>query len=273
MNRTLDKGGFGKIKKVVYGGRPAIMKQLSIKINKNLASKLTSLTLSRITPTLYKRLPPKKRELIKKNILMLRKESKFLSKFKRQEGDNIAEIYGFDPKRNIIYMKLYEGNLNDRKIKELDIEDKLELANDIINGLDIIHSNGIVHSDLKCDNILYEYDEDEERYKAYITDFGLSNFEGKIIEGGTKIFAPKNEELLSVENDIYSLGKTFIELFYIKDNSEKEYKILSKLNYNNFPEYISTEDFGDYEGMVRKCLRKKKEERPKLPDFIDYFIS
>ena len=205
---------------------------------------------------------------------MLRKESKFLSKFKRQEGDNIAEIYGFDPKRNIIYMKLYEGNLNDRKIKELDIEDKLELANDIINGLDIIHSNGIVHSDLKCDNILYEYDKNEERYKAYITDFGLSNFEGEIIEGGTKIFAPKNEELLSVENDIYSLGKTFIELFYIKDNSEKEYKILSKLNYNNFPDYISIEDFGYYEGMfklVRKCLRKKKEERPKLSDFIDYF--
>ena len=35
--------------------------------------------------------------------------------------------------------------------------------------------SGYVHLDLKCDNILYEYKEEEEkRFMAFISDFGLN---------------------------------------------------------------------------------------------------
>ena len=58
-----------------------------------------------------------------------------------------------------IIIKKYKGNLNAEEIKKLNIKSKYELVYDIIFGLSAIHNSGLAHLDLKCDNILYEYNE------------------------------------------------------------------------------------------------------------------
>ena len=53
--------------------------------------------------------------------------------------------------------------------------------------------SGYVHLDLKCDNILYEYNEEEEkRFMAFISDFGLNEGIRSFSKGksGTNGFIP-----------------------------------------------------------------------------------
>ena len=107
--------------------------------------------------------------------------------------------------------------------------------------------SGYVHLDLKCDNILYEYNEEEEkRFMAFISDFGLNEGIRSFSKGksGTNGFIPSEmvETLIySAKNDIYFFGKTIIEFFcapyYInKSIKNKTYNSLSKINKSNFLE-------------------------------------
>lgn len=52
----------------------------------------------------------------------------------------------------------------------------MSYATDILEGLKYIHGNGIIHDDIKLENILMTSSETEEEYdKAKICDFGLSH--------------------------------------------------------------------------------------------------
>ncbi|GMF44345.1 unnamed protein product [Phytophthora fragariaefolia] len=79
-------------------------------------------------------------------------------------------------------------------------------------GLEYLHARGIVHRDLKCDNILVGND-----MKAKLTDFGLSSSanaadQGKLT-GAIHWVAPEclSGEKTSYASDIYSLGMCVIE--------------------------------------------------------------
>lgn len=91
-----------------------------------------------------------------------------------------------------------------------------------------LHQHGIVHLDLKPANILY----DVKNEKINIIDFGFSqmlneNVKQKLI--GTPVFLPPElakdplNGFFSVEQDIYSLGKTFLMLIknYLEAMSDK----------------------------------------------------
>lgn len=167
-------------------------------------------------------------------------------------------------------MKKYKGNIKD--LKKISFDKKCEIIMDIVNGLDSIHSINIIHSDLKCDNVLYEYDSKEERYKGYIADFGGSNNIGKELEVCTPAFWPhKYNDILIRENDIYSLGKTILEFFGIDD-----LETLKEINYNNFPQIVPLAIFNynnNLYNLVRKSLRQIPGERPSLDDYFDTLLD
>ena len=202
-NKTIIRGGFGKIKETMYKGKPAIVKKIKIIVSDNL-----SVYLSKIGATTRKRFS----NPIIDSVLSTESEAKKMMDYRREVGDNIAEIYGYDKEKCEIYMKKYDGDINKLK-HSLKLEDKYNIVLDIINGLHAMHSMKLIHSDLKCSNVLYEYDKIEERYVAYITDFGVSGFINEYIYGCTPGFYPKYDDKLTEKFDIYSLGKTIVEFF------------------------------------------------------------
>ena len=123
-----------------------------------------------------------------------------------------------------ILMKYYPIDLrayfNDNLNKSNIINESFfkNIAFQILSGLNSLHKNKIIHSDIKPENILY----DPQRNIIQITDFGLSNtFSFDIhhkcnLSGGTYAYLPPDILLgnlfLFTSLDIWSLGCVLIEL-------------------------------------------------------------
>ena len=261
-NIKTKHGGFGRIKEKMYKGKPAIVKKLKINVSDNL-----SLYLSKIGATTKK----KYKNPIIESVLSTEDEAKKMIMCRREVGDNIAEVYGYNKEKCEIYMKKYDGDITNLK-HLLKLKDKYNIVLDIINGLHTMHSLNLVHSDLKCANVLYEYDKIEDRYVAYITDFGVSGYINECIYGSTEGFCPKYDSKLTVKFDIYSLGKTMVEFFCDLDPNSTQF---DNLDYDNFPKYCHPKNFGneDFYDVVRKSLKDYPEERPNLIDFVPPAIS
>jgi len=98
----------------------------------------------------------------------------------------------------------------------LPLEDILELAIQISDGLIEAHSRGIIHRDLKPTNILIN-----QRGQAKIADFGLAAIlseigaaDTSVISGTARYMAPEQVRGLSADNrgDLFSLGVVLYEI-------------------------------------------------------------
>jgi serine/threonine protein kinase len=87
---------------------------------------------------------------------------------------------------------------------------KCRIGQDTAKGLNYLHHHGIVHRDVKTDNVLLD-----ENYKAKIADFGLSKFKSEHStfgrwegEGSYRWMAPEvfKTEQNTKEADVYSFG-------------------------------------------------------------------
>ena len=129
---------------------------------------------------------------------------------------NILTIYDVVRPRGWLILELMRGSLKPAaEGSAMDLDQlRLVLAN-CLTGLHFLHTNGVIHGDIKPSNILVA---PPNRIK--LGDFGLarraSNEEGSLLKGTTKYMAP---ELLSPQfgavgpaSDLYSLGFTAYEL-------------------------------------------------------------
>jgi len=97
---------------------------------------------------------------------------------------------------------------------DLPFETKRHVCLDIANGLSALHACGIIHGDVKLDNILMFEDSNSGRWLAKVADFSHSLFntgEERYLPGGTQLYAApewkekgRTHDLL--KTDIYSFG-------------------------------------------------------------------
>jgi tRNA A-37 threonylcarbamoyl transferase component Bud32 len=145
-------------------------------------------------------------------------------------------------------IKKYDTDLNkyfgilDKNKKILTIDNILKIVKFIINGVNVLHNNKIIHSDIKLDNIVLNYDENFEITDLKIIDFDVALFNTipenlkepcksfeKIFNNkkarGTRIYMLK-KKYMTFKNDVYSIGVLFIILLY------KSIKIILNQNKN-----------------------------------------
>jgi WD40 repeat protein/serine/threonine protein kinase len=139
----------------------------------------------------------------------------------RLEHPYIVPLFDYwrDPYGAYLVMRWLRGGSLRQKIMQsrLDLDAILKLLDQITSALAIAHRNGVVHRDLKPDNILLD-----EEGNAYLTDFGIAqvvgfdsyNVQNENILGSMLYISPEQlrNEPLSPHMDIYSLGIMLFEL-------------------------------------------------------------
>ena len=168
----------------------------------------------------------------------------------RLNHPNIVKLidYGQVGEQKFYVMPLYSSCLSS-EIPELskDYNRQLTVINSILTGIQYLHSEGVIHRDLKPDNILYNSDTD-----IAITDFGLgiqissdSSTMTQTRNFGTYRYCSPEQELNSHDvdcrTDIYAMGKIIEDI--VTDNRSDQ-------NINSGIRMI-----------IDKCTKQRKEER------------
>ena len=146
-------------------------------------------------------------------------------------------------------------------------EEKLKrFFGQFLEGLRHIHTSGVIHRDIKPDNILMD-----EQFNPKIADFGISNIfkEGEVIEdtGGTPLYLSpeviENEGKIGFQTDVWSAGIVLYLLvfgdtpFKGRNMNELFLQILSKE-----VRFDIANDFNDDQSLVQDLIRKMLAKRP-----------
>ena len=202
----------GSQKKTIgQGGQAKIRKFYSHKFNKTVVEKVIKVNKSTTN---------KEKLLEFINKMNLIKEAMCLSKC---NYPNVVKIYDFTADPLTIVMEYCDkGSLRSIIDQGFFLHPiyKIFLIYSICDGLGYIHTQGIIHGDLKCDNILLSTEKkfiiDDMFYPIpKLADFGLSQFKpNNIIAGTPGYIAPEiyKGSGLTKKTDIFALGMVMFEI-------------------------------------------------------------
>jgi serine/threonine-protein kinase len=186
---------------------------------------------------------------------------------------NIATIHEIDEIEGecFIAMEYVEGKSLKELLKEktLSLMEVLEIAIQICEGLTIAHEKGIVHRDIKSDNIMLS-----SRGQVKIMDFGLAKLRGvsKVTKTGSTLgtlayMSPEQAQGIEVDrrSDIFSFGVVLYDLVtgQLPFKGEHEAAVVYSI-INETPEPLARYKANVPEGLqmvVNKALEKNREMR------------
>ena len=207
-------------------------------------------------------------------------------------------INGSDLKK---YMKSYQYNENINSLLNI-----MNIAFQILKGVECLHKYGIIHRDIKTENIMVNEDYKEEiketpKNSIKIVDFGLSRILGKFecSEDPYGSLCYKAPELIqhikyNFKVDIWAIGVTLFYIIYGELPFEKGGKddikysiinespcfysnhIISDINYikdlKDF-KHIYVTDSSLLYSIVKDCLEKKKDKRPDINQLLNKYVK
>ena len=277
--RTLGEGSFGKVVLVerINPSEPNGSKYFAIKISKRFR------TISNIKSSSKRDDDDKPKDL---NFIELR-ELIIMKTISHPNVINLKEYKLCRKDREIwILMDYLPTDLGKFFAKNKDNKDVMNekffknIPYQILNGLNYLHQNLIIHRDLKLENILY----DEVKNIAKIADFGLSrkydfDIETQYTDVGTFPYKPPEVILglthYSTEFDIWSVGCLLVEIcigFHLfgEDNAQGVIKLIYKIfgsfnettlpGFKNFPSSKILKNVLENEGigLINYIKSKKK---------------
>src|SRR5262245_42490346 len=185
---------------------------------------------------------------------------------------NIAPIYEVGEARgqHFIAMEFIDGA--SMANAQLPIKDMIEIFIKVAHGIEAAHKKGVIHRDLKPQNIMLTSDN-----WPYVMDFGLA----KALRGdsslsvtgavmGTPAYMPPEQaqgklDLIDHQSDVYSLGATMYAILSRKTpfQAETAMDILMKVcNEEPIPPRKHNAEIPpDVETIILKAMQKKKEDR------------
>jgi serine/threonine-protein kinase len=131
---------------------------------------------------------------------------------------NIVQIYAVDEVEQFVFfvMAYIEGETLTRRVGErgpLPVSEASRVLRDVAWGLGYAHAQGLVHRDVKPDNILLE----SGSGRAIVADFGIAaavhggaGLDGERVVGTPEFMAPEQAlgEAIDARSDLYALGVT-----------------------------------------------------------------
>jgi len=277
--RKLGEGSYGKVYEVIYNQKPAALKIVDKGLSMdNFTSKL------------------------------IQQEADILTDLKMRYPDcmkNILCYYDISQDRNGIYFvsELMDSDyfdiISNKNYCNLSLSMKAEMVYDvllqILEGLKILHSTGIIHRDIKLENFLVKKGE-SNRSTVKIADFGFSCYikecKGNV---GSLSYTPPNVVLgdlnpvWTVKDDLYSLAcviyssltcKNFVNESQLKEwisdvrfKSPKEKDVNAEMKWyiqNYDKKIISDTDVNSLKNMVRRQEKIEGKKNPKLEKLYNF---
>jgi serine/threonine-protein kinase PpkA len=182
---------------------------------------------------------------------------------------NIITVYdvGVHNEHHYIAMEYLPGETLDDKIKrKLDIRQTLNITKQIASALDYAHKKGIVHRDVKPDNILFREDG-----TAVLTDFGIARStasETKMTATGTVIGTPHymspeqaQGQEIGAWSDLYSLGIVLFEMISGEVPFDADSTIAVVFKHISEPVPDLPQPFKQFQPLVNTLLAKEPAAR------------
>ena len=184
---------------------------------------------------------------------------------------NICTIFGIEEHegQQFIIMEFVEGDTLQEKRPERTVRQCLDIAIQVAEGLAAAHEKGIIHRDIKPDNIMVRKDG-----IAQIMDFGIARLRGATrltkepgTAGTAGYMSPEQAQGLDVDHraDIFSFGVVLYELFTGQPPFTGEHDAALAyqiVNVDPPPMSAFRPDINPaIERVVFECMRKVPEER------------
>ncbi|ELP86806.1 protein serine/threonine kinase, putative [Entamoeba invadens IP1] len=218
------------------------------------------------------------------------KEVSMLDKFR---SEYIVHFYGavFIPSKVCMVTEYAQyGSLKDlmshKNSNEIDFQIRNKMMIDAAKGILYLHSNGILHRDIKPDNILVFSLDVNDKVNAKLTDFGASRNINMLMTnmtftkgiGTPKYMAPEvlNKEKYKKAADVYSFAITMYECFtwsdaFPKDVYKYAWDIADSVCYGKRPDLMMlTEKQKD---VVVKAWQQTPKDRPDIETVIKQLES
>jgi serine/threonine protein kinase len=213
---------------------------------------------------------------------------------------NVCKTYAYSEDADMVYiimeyiegMDLFQLIIDNPGIFQKNTSLFWSIVNTILHGLAAIHSSGIVHCDLKPENVLIGLSESEDKKTitcVKIADFGLSRQLGKIqgCDGGTHDYmAPEVAKgtLKDARLDIWSFGILIYAMFMTGIPSQikgknandtlRKAEVIQNLchltqdDFKPFTHISPQEKFARIQQFILSCLRVNRIERPSLRELL-----
>jgi serine/threonine protein kinase len=180
---------------------------------------------------------------------------------------NIIDIYDIGQTKNgEVYFTmpyLNHGNFSTYQIG--DEKEFIKLLKSICDGLAFAHNRGVIHRDIKPDNLIFD-----AFGNVKIADFGIAITKKGVrmtkehqIVGSAQYMSPEQARSLKVDlhSDIYSLGIVIYERLTGKVPFDAEEGIAILVNHVSVPPPKLPSRVKHWQWLIDKCLAKKPSER------------
>ena len=213
-----------------------------------------------------------------------------LNSYSKLDNPAILKFYGYSPinisdrKCPILILEFCENSSLDKKIKSLNFSatSRYICLLGIAIGMKYLHSQGIVHRDLKTLNILLD-----KNFYPKICDFGssaisnvnLDHFHMIDIVGTVLYSAPEilRSEVYSYKVDVFSFSFVAYELLTSNDLFDfkvynNRYKISTAIKRGKRPNLSNIHD-KKIQNFLQKCWSEKPNERPSFHQIVQELLN